>query len=537
MPRHFWWLSGGVVAALILSVTLGPLGALLSQQTDAPFALWHDPYLMHVAWFSIKQAALSTLLSLLLAIPLARVLFYLHFPGKSLLLHLFSLSQVLPVIIALFGLVAVHGAQGWLAQIADVFNINWPNYLFGLSGILLAHVFFNMPLATRWCVQALETVPENYWQQAEQLDFNHWQTFRYLEWPAMARMIPGLASLIFMLCFTSFTIVMALGGGPQATTMEVAIYQAIRFDFDLAAAGQLACWQLLLGLLVVGCYSSLKPGGLHQTALYQRDINHHRRLSGWNGLVLCVGLSIFLPPLIATFWYGIQALLHLTSASHLLWQATTQSLTIAISAGLLTLICTIALLLTSRHLTIRKTSPKFGTLLSGTGSLILLIPTSVLSTGIFILLQAEIDLFENGFFIVTLLNAIAAMPYSIRALQQPMNDLLTRYDQLADSLGLTGFSRLRWLEWPLLCRPAGRALALGMIFSLGDLAAIAMFGSDSLKTLPWLLYQQLGHYQMQDAAATAVILLILCITLLWLVEWLATRQENKEPPSLMESSC
>ena len=62
-----------------------------------------------------------------------------------------------------------------------------------------------------------------------------------------------------MLCFTSFTIVMALGGGPQATTLEVAIYQALRFDFDLAAAGQLACWQLLLGTLIVISYGWFKP--------------------------------------------------------------------------------------------------------------------------------------------------------------------------------------------------------------------------------------------------------------------------------------
>jgi thiamine transport system permease protein len=184
---------------------------------------------------------------------------------------------------------------------------------------------------------------------------------------------------------------------------------------------------------------------------------------------------------------------------------------------------------------VRCQSPRWGRLLAGTGSLILLIPTSVLSTGLFILLQEKVDLFTHGFWLVMLLNALAALPYTLRALQEPMTDLLLRYDRLADSLGLTGLARLRWLEWPLLCRPAGRALALGMIFSLGDLAAIAMFGSDDLQTLPWLLYQQLGHYQMEAAAATALILLLLCITLLWLVEWLASRTEHREPPSLLES--
>ena len=50
----------------------------------------------------------------------------------------------------------------------------------------------------------------------------------------MRAALPGVAGLIFMLCMTSFTIVLTLGGGPAATTLEVAIYQSLRFDFDPA---------------------------------------------------------------------------------------------------------------------------------------------------------------------------------------------------------------------------------------------------------------------------------------------------------------
>lgn len=535
ISRRLWWLPGGLVAALILSVTLGPLAALLSQPETNVILLWQDSYLMHVAWFSLKQAALSTLLSLLLAVPLARALFHRQFPGKTLLLHLFGLSQVLPVIIALFGLVAVHGAQGWLTQLMQWPGVPLPNYLFGLSGILLAHVFFNMPLATRWLVQSLEQIPANHWRQAAQLNMPEWSRFRWLEWPAMRRLLPGLASLIFMLCFTSFTIVMALGGGPQATTLEVAIYQALRFDFDLASAGQLACWQLLLGTLVVLSYGWLKPATASLSSVHQPVCHYQRHAVLPDLLALLLGFGLFLPPLAAIIWYGLQALLHQTWQQSMLLHTTLQSLRIASSAGVLALVLSAGLLLSSRHLSVRRQAPRWGRLLSGCGSLILLIPTSVLSTGLFILLQERVDLFAHGFWLVMLLNALAALPYTVRALQEPMTDLLVRYDRLADSLDLRGFARLRWLEWPLLCRPAGRALALGMIFSLGDLAAIAMFGSDELQTLPWLLYQQLGHYQMEAAAATALILLLLCITLLWLVEWLASRTEHREPPSLLES--
>ena len=363
---------------------------MLKQPETVSILLWQDSYLVHVAWFSLKQATLSTVLSLALAIPMARALFHRQFPGRTLLLHLFGLSQVLPVIIALFGLVAVHGTQGWLQQLGLQAGIKLPDYLFGLSGILLAHVFFNMPLATRWLVQSLEQIPQNHWRQAAQLDIPEWQRFRLLEWPAIRRLLPGLASLIFMLCFTSFTIVMALGGGPQATTLEVAIYQALRFDFDLAAAGQLACWQLLLGTLIVISYGWFKPVAATLTTTSQPYPHYQKNTFLPDLLSLLPGLFLFLPPLSAIFWFGLQAVLNHAWQQELLLATTWQSLQIAIAAGSLALSLSTGLLLSSRHMTIRLRAPRSGKLLTGVGSLILLIPTSVLSTGLFILLQEGI---------------------------------------------------------------------------------------------------------------------------------------------------
>lgn len=530
-----WWLSGCLTAIFLLAVTLSPLVALMAQTHESAIAIWQDAYLCHLVLFSLKQALLSMALSLGIAIPFAHTLFHHTFFGKKALLHLFGLSQVLPVIIALFGLVAIHGAQGWLAKLAYAVGISsWPDYLFGLSGILLAHVFFNMPLATRWLSQSLESIPENYWRQAQQLGMTRWQAFVWLEWPAMRRLIPGLASLIFMLCFTSFTIVMALGGGPQATTLEVAIYQALRFDFDLAAAGQLASWQLGLGLLVVIAYQWMKPEYL-QTQMTQSASRCNHPWHLLDIAMVCLGCFIFLPPVVAVFGYGVSGLMNLENVSSMLWPAFRDSIMIAFASGGIALVLSLLLIQTSRKLLIQHHQKLVSQCLTGTGSLILLLPTSVLSTGLFILLQDDFDLFSYGMPIVILLNALAALPYTIRALQHPMEDVFVRYQRLSQSLGMSWYAKMLLVEWPLLSRTIGRTFALGMIFSLGDLAAIAMFGSDELKTLPWLLYQQLGHYQMDAAAVTALILLSLCLFLLWFVEHLAIRSQSTEPPSLLES--
>jgi ABC-type sulfate transport system permease component len=56
------------------------------------------------------------------------------------------------------------------------------------------------------------------------------------------------------------------------------------------------------------------------------------------------------------------------------------------------------------------------------------------------------------------------------------------------------------------CRATDHRLCLRLALSLGDLGAIALFGSDRIITLPWLLYQKLGSYRTDDAAGLALLL-------------------------------
>ncbi|WP_421241414.1 thiamine/thiamine pyrophosphate ABC transporter permease [Aeromonas enteropelogenes] len=520
--RPLWWLPGSAATALILLLSLGPLAALLWQAGGlAPRTLLADPYLRHVLGFSLGQALLSTLLSLGLAIPVARALARRRFTGRRLLLKLFGLSLVLPVIIAIFGIVAVHGKQGWLPQLLRSLGLDPGNYLYGLFGILLAHVFFNMPLAARLILQSIESIPESSWRLASQLGMRSFHIFRLLEWPLIRAQLPGLASLIFMLCFTSFTTVLALGGGPKSTTLEVAVYQALRFDFDLATAGGLALVQLLLTAALLLLQHKLQTTPANRLSSRRPCLRPDRHQPGTlavDTLALLSGLAIFLPPLLAIVVAGFHPGLLTALSSNRLWQASGQSILIALAAGTLATLLGAALLLTSRHLKVREHKRRAAALWEASGSMILMIPAVVLSTGLFIMFMPFTDVFALGPWLVVLVNALMALPYVLRTLSAPMQLVVRQYDRLADSLGVRGLHRLRLVEWPLLRRPLAQAAALSMILSLGDLGAIAMFGSQELTTLPWLLYQQLGSYRLTEAAATALLLLMLCFSLFWLVE-------------------
>ncbi|MBF1857602.1 ABC transporter permease subunit, partial [Escherichia coli] len=148
---------------------------------------------------------------------------------------------------------SVYGRQGWLASLWQSLGLEWTFSPYGLQGILLAHVFFNLPMASRLLLQALENIPGEQRQLAAQLGMRGCHFFRFVEWPWLRRQIPPVAALIFMLCFASFATVLSLGGGPQATTIELAIYQALSYDYDPARAAMLALIQMVccLGLVLL----------------------------------------------------------------------------------------------------------------------------------------------------------------------------------------------------------------------------------------------------------------------------------------------
>ncbi|PDP67938.1 thiamine/thiamine pyrophosphate ABC transporter permease ThiP, partial [Tannerella forsythia] len=117
-----------------------------------------DSYLFRVVRFTIWQALLSTLLSVVPALFVARALSrHPAFFGRGLILQLFAVPLALPAIVAALGVLALYGRAGYFAgPLTEMGGQDWPG-IYGLSGILVAHVFFNLPLATRLFVEALQT--------------------------------------------------------------------------------------------------------------------------------------------------------------------------------------------------------------------------------------------------------------------------------------------------------------------------------------------------------------------------------------------
>lgn len=522
----------GFVTILIGGAIAG-LGVEGAHDTAGAVAVF-DPYLARVVRFTLWQAALSTLLSVLPALFVARALSrHPRFVGRNLILQLFAVPLALPAIVVALGVLALYGRAGYFAGfLSTLGGESWPG-IYGISGILVAHVFFNLPLAVRLFLEALQTVPTDQWRLASQLGMGSRSAFRLIEWPALRQALPGVAGLVFMLCVTSFTIVLTLGGGPRATTLEVAIYQALRFDFDPARAVALTVLQILLTFAVVMALTRLganTAGDANLPVAPRRFFAPNRGETVLDAVLILLALLFVAGPMAATVAAGLGADLTRLAAEDAVRRATLTSIVLALLSALLSAVLSLALVTMRRALALRRKGGAKKSLLehaADTGAgFVLVVPPIVIGAGWFLLLRRGADVFAIAPVMVVTVNAVMAMPFAIRAIRPAYDAASERHEKLCALLGVSGWNRLRWVDWPTLSRPLATAFAFAMALSLGDLGVIALFGSDSVQTLPYLLLARMGSYRTEDAAGLALLLGLVCLLLM-----LAAGRLGKERPS------
>lgn len=524
----------GIFALAAIAVLIGGAfaGLLAEGLDDMPAALAAvDGYMARVALFTLWQASLSTLLSVGPAILVARALSrHTDFPGRGLVLRLFALPLALPALVAALGVLALYGRAGYFADIlSGLTGGPWPG-IYGLSGILVAHVFFNLPLATRFMLEALDTVPTDQWRLASQLGMRSAATFRLVEWPLLRAALPGVAGLVFMLCVTSFTIVLMLGGGPAATTLEVAIYQALRFDFDPARAVTLTFGQI--GITIAAVWILTRFGGdparePNPGISPRRYLIVSRGELAFNAAVILTASAFVLGPLIAIVAAGIGADIVRLAGEASVRAAATTSLVLAMLAATLAVALSVSLVRMRRALEAdRRNGPKVMLeRVADTGAgFVLVVPPVVIGAGWFVLFRHAGDVFLLAPFMVVAVNAVMAMPFVLRAIRPAYDAAAERHDRLAASLGLAGWNRFRLVDWPVIRRPLLTGFSFAMALSLGDLGVIALFGSDAMKTLPYLLMERMGSYRTSDAAGLALIIAAVCLALVAFADHLGRRR-------------
>jgi len=487
----------------LAGLVLGPVGLVALRAEH-----WGlDPTDWAAVRFTVLQAALSAGVSCALAVPAARALARRQFAGRAALIRLMGAPFLLPGVVAVLALLAVFGRAGPVNQGLGLLGLP-PVSLFGLQGVVLAHVFLNLPLAIRLLLGGWQAIPAERFRLAQALGFGPMAVARHLEVPMLRAVLPGAVLVIFLICLSSFAVALSLGGGPGATTVELAIYQALLFDFDLGGAAMLALVQVALCAAAVALAVRVTVPAGSGTGLDRAS--DRIAPGGWrrgaDGVVIGLAAGFLLLPLLAVGVNGMPGLADLP------WSIGAAALR---SAGVGVVAATLAV---TGALALALAAARGSRLAEAAAMLPMAVSGLVLGTGLLLGLQPVVQLEVVALPVTALVNAALALPFAFRVILPEALAVARDYGRLQAALGLRGWAGLRVVVLPRLRRPLGFAAGLAAALSVGDLGVIALFAGDGAATLPLMVQRLLGAYRVEQAAAAALVLVALGFGMFWLCD-------------------
>ena len=259
----FFW---AIPLVFLLFFFFYPLGSVFGLAGKAAFTQDISVNVWTRIWrpfaFTLWQATLSMVLTLLIGLPAAYLFARFQFNGKEILRTLTTLPFILPTVVVAVSFSALIGPRGWLnILLMRWFNLSSPpiEILNTLFAILLAHVFYNVSVVIRTVGSAWSQLDPRTEQAARVLGASPIRVLREVTLPLLKKPIAAAALLVFLFDFTSFGVILLLGG-PRFATLEVEIYiQALQM-LNLPLSGLLSAIQMLCTLILLVIYTRITSG-------------------------------------------------------------------------------------------------------------------------------------------------------------------------------------------------------------------------------------------------------------------------------------
>jgi thiamine transport system permease protein len=480
----------------------------------------------NVLWFTIGQALASTVLTLLAALPVAFVFVRFRFPGKSLLLSLSTLAFVLPTIVVAAAFRALIGERGVLNNLlVGLFDLQSPPIqLEGtLAIILLVHVFYNFAVALRMIVGFWATQSPRIEEAARVLGARGWRLWWMIRLPILKPAVLAAALLIFVFTFTSFGVVVILGG-PRYATLEVEIYRQAVNLFNLPVAAGLSLAQIGLMFLMMALYTRLQRGvPLERRAVAQvaqpAQTRYQRLLIVLTWVFMAGLLFTPLAALILRSFSGAEGLtlsyyaaLGSNPRGSVLFVPPLQAVGNSLTFALLTTVLAVVLgLLTAYLLTVRQgrwqrwLDPLF----------MLPLATSAVTLGFgFIVALDEPPLnLRASPALIPIAHTLVAMPFVLRSVLPALESITANLRDAGRVLGASSWQVWRLIDLPLV----GRGLIVGATFaftiSMGEFGASLFVVRPDTPTMPVVIFRLLnqpGALNLGQAMAMSVLLIVVC---------------------------
>lgn len=520
------WVAVAALPTAFLGVFFAwPVGAIVGRGLDggAVVEVLGDPGLRRVAWFTLWQATASTALTLVLALPGAYVLARYDFLGRRVVRALVTVPFVLPSVVVGAAFVGLLGRGGPLAPLGLDQSV---------AAVLVAHAFFNYAVVVRTVGGLWAHLDPALEDSARVLGASRWRAFRLVTLPLLRPAIAAAAAIVFLFCFTSFGVVLVLGG-PRRATLEVEVYRLTAQLLDLRAAAALTLVQLAAVVALVAVHARAqrrRAGALRLRPANEvriRPRGRQRLVLAANLLVMAVLLGVPVASLVERSFatadgYGLASWRALSASrrgSTLFvspLEALGSSLTYAGAATAIALVVGgLAAFAVARHSTIAARG--FDVLL------MLPLGTSAVTVGFGFLItldQPPLDLRRSAW-LVPLAQALVAIPLVVRSLVPVLRSVDERLKEVAATLGAPPWRVLLEIELPLV----GRALLVGAGFafavSLGEFGATVFLARPDRPTLPVAIVRLLGQpgaLNLGQAMAMSTILLVVTVVAMLAIE-------------------
>jgi len=503
-----------VLFILCLVLILPVIGIISKIDFEINYLInfFQEKYNIKIIFTSFIQALLSSIFSCLFAIPFALSL-YRHKNSKLIkfIVSLCGYSFVIPSVLIIHSVVGIYGINGILNNVFNFYNAFNIESLFGLEGILIAHILLNAPFATRLFFQNLNTIPKNYIEVSNSLNLDFWCNLKKIEWPILKQNFVSVFSIIFVLCFLSFAIVMALGGGPSTSTMEVAIYQSALFELNFNKAIILSIIQIVICItfLLLGFF---KMKGSNFFEIQINNFNHPFgniiKIKLFDYLIIILFSIILFSPIIYILIKFISVVYfeNYFFKKYFL-EAFKNSFILSITTGIL--VTFMGFLISFLLVNFRKNF-LLQQLLFIMSSMILIISPIIISLGYFIIL-GELRYFHIITYVVIItINCVFLIPFSILILFIKLKNIYLNYDEIKKSFNIGEINFIK-IIYPLIKKNLIYIFSFSAVISFGDFTIISFFKTESFQTLPTLLYMLLTSYKFDEASFIAGFMLLFSI--------------------------
>lgn len=526
MPFAFLGLFFAYPVVAIMGRGLVPRGSIdLRPLRD----LVADPGMRRVAWFTVWQATASTVLTLAVGLPGAYVLARYKFPGKAAVRALATVAFVLPTVVVGAAFVAVLGPGGPFAALGLERSI---------AAILLAHVFFNYAVVVRTVGTFWASLDPQMGEAARVLGASRRQVWWHVTLPSLAPTIAAAASIVFLFTFSSFGVIVILGG-PARATLEVEIWRQATQMIDLPAAAALALVQMaaVIALIVaLGRIQELRA--VTRRLVAARD--SARRPAGALQWSMLVGNLLLMAVLLATpvavlalrsvriagsFGTSFYVALVESGRRSTLFvpplEAVWNSVRFAVMASAIALVVggIAAVVIASRP---SRRGAVLDTLL------MLPLGTSAVTVGFGFLIALDeppLDLRSKPI-LIPIAHAVVAIPFVVRSVVPVLRSIDPRLRDAAATLGASPGRVWREIDLPMVRRAFAVAAGFAIAVSLGEFGATVFIARPDYPTIPVAIYRFLGRpgeMNFGQAMALSTILMVLTASAILAVERVRVR--------------